>query len=74
VAPRSYDLNPCDYFLWSYLKSKVYNPLQNNLDDLKVNIENEIKKINPNMLKNTILNFSKRCDLVIEENGGHINV
>jgi hypothetical protein len=43
------------------------------LDDLKVNIENEIKKINPDMLKNTILNFSKRCDLVIEAKGGHIN-
>jgi hypothetical protein len=49
-------------------------PLPNNLDDLKVNIENEIKKINPDMLKNTILNFSKRCDLVIEAKGGHINV
>ncbi len=24
------------------------------------------------MLKNTILNFSKRCDLVIEAKGGHI--
>jgi hypothetical protein len=72
--PRSCDLNPCDYFLWPYLKSKVYNPLPNNLDDLKVNIENEIKKINPDMLKNTILNFSKRCDLVIEAKGGHINV
>ena len=20
------DLNPCDYYLWGYLKSKVYNP------------------------------------------------
>jgi hypothetical protein len=44
------------------------------LDDLRVNIKNEIKKINPNMLKITILNFSKRCDLVIEAKGGHINV
>ncbi len=43
--PRSCDLNPCDYFLWPYLKSKVYNPLSNNLSDLNVNIENEIKKI-----------------------------
>ena len=22
--PRSPDLNPCDYFLWGYLKDKVY--------------------------------------------------
>jgi len=37
-------------------------------------MENEIIKINPDMLKNTILNFSKRCDLVIEAKGGHMNV
>ena len=33
--PRSPDLNPCDFFLWGYLKSRVYNPLPNNLDELK---------------------------------------
>jgi hypothetical protein len=41
--PRSPDLNPCDYFLWGYLKSRVYNPLPKDLDDLKANIEREIK-------------------------------
>ena len=71
--PRSPDLNPCDYFLWGYLKSRVYNPLPKNLDDLKTNIEREIKNINTNTLKNAILNFSKRCDLVIEAKGGHID-
>ncbi len=25
--PRSPDLNPCDFFLWGYLKDRVYNPL-----------------------------------------------
>ena len=40
--PRSRDLNPCDYFLWGYLESKVYNWLANNLDDLKANMEREI--------------------------------
>ncbi len=41
--PRTCDLNPCDYFLWSNLKSKVHYPLPSNLNDLKVNIANEIK-------------------------------
>jgi hypothetical protein len=36
--PRSPYLNPCDFFLWGYLKGKVYNPLPKTLDDLKVNI------------------------------------
>ena len=42
--PRSPDLNPCDFYLWGYLKSVVYNPLPKKLDDLKANIEREIKK------------------------------
>jgi len=42
--PRSPDLNPCDYFLWGYLKSVVYKPLPKTLDDLKANIDREIKK------------------------------
>jgi hypothetical protein len=60
--PRSPDLNPCDYFLWGYLKSRIYNPLSKDLDDLKANIQREIKNISTDTLKNVIINFSKRCD------------
>ena len=67
------DLNPCDFFLWGYLKSRVYNPLPNNLDELKANIARKINNIDKDVLKNTFLNFSKRCNLVIEANGHHIN-
>ena len=42
--PRSPDLNPCDFYLWGNLKAKVYNPLPKTLDELKANIEREIKK------------------------------
>ena len=69
--PRSPDLNPCDYFLWGYLKSKVYKPLPKTLDDLKANIRREVEKINTSTLESTFLNFSKRCQLVVEKNGGH---
>jgi hypothetical protein len=71
--PRSPDLNPCDFFLWGYLKSRVYNPLPNNLDELKANRAREISNIGKDVLKNTFLNFSKRCNLVIEANELHIN-
>ena len=71
--PRSPDLNPCDFYLWGYLKARVYNPLPNTIDDLKFNIEREIKKINKDVLKNVFLNFVKRCDLVIEAKGSHID-
>jgi len=48
--PRSPDLNPCDFFLWGHLKQVVYNPLPKTLDDLKANLEREIKKISPDKL------------------------
>ena len=72
--PRSPDLNPCDFFLWGHLKSMAYNPLPKTLDDLKANIEREIKKISKNILKSNFLNFQKRCELIISAEGGHIEI
>jgi len=72
--PRSCDLNPCDFFLWGHLKNKVYNPLPLTIDDLKTNIEREIKKIEVTTLKSTFLNLKKRLNLVISAEGGHIEV
>lgn len=72
--PRSPDLNPCDFFLWGHLKEVVYNPLPKTLDELKANLEREIKKISPETLKNVFSNFKKRCEFVISSNGGHIEV
>ena len=70
--PRSPDLNPCDFFLWGYLKQKVYSPMPQNLDDLKAKIEREIKNISSDVLYSTFLNFEKRLKLVIESEGDHI--
>lgn len=72
--PRSPDLNPCDFFLWGYLKKMVYNPLPKTLDDLKANIEREIKNISQETLKLTFLDFKKRCELIISADGGHIEI
>ena len=72
--PRSPDLNPCDFFLWGHLKSRVYNPLPKTLDELKVNLEREIKKISKTILKSTFSNFQNRCELVISAEGGHIEI
>jgi hypothetical protein len=32
---RSPDLNPCGYFLWGYLKDKIYAQMPKTIDDLK---------------------------------------
>ncbi len=70
--PRSPDLNPCDFYLWGYLRSKIYSPKPNNIDDLKVNIEKEIRSIKPEVLIPTFQNLEKRLKKVIDVNGGHI--
>jgi hypothetical protein len=49
----------------------VYKPLPKTLDDLKVNIEREIRNINPDGLKSTFLNSRKRLNLIIETKGSH---
>lgn len=72
--PRSPDLNPCDFYLWGYLKSVVYNPLPKTLDDLKANLEREIKKIPKNVLNSVFFNLEKRCELIISAGGGHIEI
>ena len=44
--PYSPDLNPCDFYLWGYLKSKVYtDPIPKTTEELKENIRREAKKI-----------------------------
>ena len=69
--PRSPDLNPCDFYLWAYLKTRVYKPLPKTLDDLKANIDREIKKIDRKILEKVFLNLRKRCTKVLENFGGH---
>ena len=72
MAPIYPDLNPCDYFLWGYLKGTVYNPLPKTLYNLKVDIEWEIENINEQMLKKVFVNFEKTCKLIISAEGGQI--
>ena len=70
--PRSPDLSPCDYYLWGYLRTKVYSPTPNNLEELKANITREVKSIKPETLISTFQNLEIRLKKVIDVNGGHI--
>lgn len=50
--PRSPDLTPLDYFLWGYLKERVYKIRPVNIEDLKQRITNEMNTITVEMLRN----------------------
>jgi len=71
--PRSPDLSVCDFFLWGYLKQKVYVTKPRTLDELRTNIEEEISKITPALLNKVFENFEKRLDNCIAHNGHHLN-
>jgi hypothetical protein len=48
--PRSPDLTPCDFFLWGYLKAKVYEQRPQTLEALKEAIRQEVAAITPEMI------------------------
>ncbi|GFW98743.1 uncharacterized protein TNCV_2251061 [Trichonephila clavipes] len=56
--PRSCDLTPLDYFVWSYVKSLVYADKPQTLHHLEDNIRRVIADIRPQMLENAIENWT----------------
>ncbi|KAF6202497.1 hypothetical protein GE061_002893 [Apolygus lucorum] len=70
--PRSPDLTPCNYFLWGYLKSKVYVDKPRTLQDLKDAITREIAAIPMEMLDNVMSNFAERLEQCINQQGRHL--
>lgn len=58
--PRSPDLTPLDFFLWGYLKNKVYVNRPNDIESLKDRIRIEMRTITPEMIQNTLDEFERR--------------
>ena len=67
-APYSPDCNSC-FFLWGYLKEKVYHPLPVTLEALKRKITREFTRIPELMVKKAVLNMKKRGRLMVECEG-----
>lgn len=70
--PRSPDLTAPDFFLWGFLKSKVYANNPKTLDELRNNIRAEIAAISPEMLTNVMTDAKKRAKFCIRNKGGHL--
>lgn len=69
---RSPDLSPCDFFLWGYLKEKVFKHRPRTLDDLKERITQEINAIPVEMTRRVMANFRERLRQCIANNGQHL--
>ncbi len=70
---RSPDLTPPDYFLWGYLKERVYINKPHTIQQLKDNICAEIRGLQPELLSAVMENAVERARLCEAENGEHLS-
>jgi Helix-turn-helix domain (DUF4817) len=70
---RSPDLTVPDFFLWGFLKSRVYINKPDTLQTLKDNIRHECENLSPDILEKVMKNAVKRARLVINSGGGHLS-
>jgi hypothetical protein len=69
---RSANLNACDFFLWGYLKSKVYEKKPRTTVDLKQNIKDEMGDVSPTLLQWVMQNFHRRWWECVDNKGRHL--
>jgi len=71
--PYSPDLTPCDFFVWGYVKDKVYaEGTPENLKDLRKKIRGALRDLPQKMIDKAIDSFNNRLEQCIEAEGGHI--
>ena len=67
--PRSPDLTPMDFFLWGFLKDKIYSRKPTTIAEMRVAIEEECAQIPLEMLLDVCKSISSRYEKCIEQNG-----
>ncbi|GBN62422.1 hypothetical protein AVEN_201545-1, partial [Araneus ventricosus] len=65
LTPRSPDITPCDFFLWVFVKDKLYvPPLPRNLEELRTRVGNALNLVTPDMLRRVWEEMDYRLDVV----------
>lgn len=72
--PRSPDITPCDFFLWGFVKSKVYDTQPANIPELKKRIQQAFTLITSDMRQRVMEAYVNRLHQIIENGGSHIEV
>ena len=74
--PRSPELAPCDFFLWKFLKSKLYGKKFCTIQELKNELIKQFEELSQNklLLRRVLENFVKRCYLCIGTEGRHFKI
>lgn len=70
---RSPDLTPLDFFLWGYLKGKVYQTPPTTLADLRRRIQDACTQLRQTpFIQNSVREMRRRSVLCIQRNGHHV--
>jgi len=66
-------MTPCDFFLWGYVKERVYvPPLPADLDEFTNRITAAVKSVTEDNLRRVWDEFSYRVHVVCEAGGGQL--
>ncbi|KAJ9587270.1 hypothetical protein L9F63_019201 [Diploptera punctata] len=72
--PRSPDITPVDFFLWGYVKDRVFATPVQDLHDLRTRTLDTIATVPIDMLDRMWHEIEYRLDIVRATNGAHIEV
>uniref|UniRef100_A0AC34GEQ1 Uncharacterized protein n=1 Tax=Panagrolaimus sp. ES5 TaxID=591445 RepID=A0AC34GEQ1_9BILA len=72
--PRSPDLTPMDYFVWGFVKSKVYGAPLANLNELEQRVRAAFDEIPLEMIQRVVNDYERRLRRCIEVNGHSVEV
>ena len=69
--PHSPDINPCDFFLWGFLKEKVFQRRPENVAQLRVHIVKLCHALSEDLCQKVETNAKVCLQEVVRQNGDH---
>jgi len=72
--PRSPYITPLDFFLWGYVKDKVFSTPVPDITNLKARITDAFVTVTEDMLENTWRETDYRLDVLRATKGAHVEV
>ena len=72
--PRSPDITPLDFFLWGYVKDKVYSTPVADVETLKERITAALATVTTDILENTWREIEFRLDVLRATKGAHVEI
>ena len=76
--PRSPDLTPCDYFLWGWMKGRIFHREDppRTVEELRAAIEEvaDLLRQDRGMRERVMKDYVRRLRVCVEREGGHVEI